>query len=157
MLVQHGSQWLDQSSSLPFWRKQLASLCAPAELNQHLQVLQQHLLSHQRSEAGRWLFSAAHQHDKCELELLDYRSGYRRTWIVDRTFVDAHGIRWIIDYKTSVPAAHQSLAGFLTDQASRYQDQLQTYRSLLAIADPATAGQCKTALYFTAIDLLHEL
>lgn len=157
MLVQHGSQWLDQSSSLPFWRKQLASLCAPAELNQHLQVLQQHLLSHQRSEAGRWLFSAAHQHDKCELELLDYRSGYRRTWIVDRTFVDAYGIRWIIDYKTAVPAAHQSLAGFLTDQASRYQDQLQTYRSLLAIADPATAGQCKTALYFTAIDLLHEL
>jgi len=44
----------------------------------------------------------------------------------------------------------------LTEQASRYQGQLASYRSLLAVLDPATAERCKTALYFTALDYLHE-
>jgi ATP-dependent helicase/nuclease subunit A len=157
LLVQHGHNWLQQVSVLPFWRNQLASLCAPAELNQQLQALQQHLHSHEQSEIGRWLFASPHQSDSSELELLDYRSGTRRSFLVDRTFVDDKGVRWIIDYKTAAPGSNQSLEEFLTAEAGRYQSQLANYRSLLAIADPATADRCRTALYFTALDHLHEL
>ncbi|HTQ98769.1 MAG TPA: UvrD-helicase domain-containing protein [Candidatus Acidoferrum sp.] len=156
-LVQQGHGWLARSADLPLWRAQLAPLCAPAELNQWLQLLQLHLQSCERSETGRWLFLQPHASDACELGLQDYRSGWRNYFVVDRTFVTAEGERWIVDYKTATPAAGQSVENFLAQQAERYRPQLTTYRELLAVADPSTAGRCRVALYFTGLDRLHEL
>lgn len=155
-VVEQGSSWLERSAGLPLWRQQLARVCAPATLDEQLQELQRHLCNHQQSEQGRWLFSR-HQQDVCELPLLDYRSGYRRSWIIDRSFVDADGVRWIVDYKTAMPATGQSQSAFLAEQGKRYAEQLTTYRSLLAVTDPATADNCRLALYFTGLDLLHPV
>ena len=156
-LVQAGETWLLTSSELPFWRAQLAPLCSAAELNQQMQVLQLHLQSCQRSEQGRWLFLVPHAEDVCELGLQDYRSGLRRYYVVDRSFVDENGERWIVDYKTATPAAGQGVEDFLAEQAARYLPQLKTYQALMAELDPATARRCRLALYFTALDRLHEL
>ena len=154
-LVQQGPAWLDTCEQLPLWRQQLARVADTSQLDVLLPQLQQHLRGYLRSEHGRWLFGGRHALDACELSVLDYRRGYRKSYVIDRTFLDTAGVRWIIDYKTAVPATGQSLADFLAKQGQRYFEQLDNYRQLLAILSPAPA--CKIALYFSAIDVLHEL
>jgi ATP-dependent exoDNAse (exonuclease V) beta subunit len=50
--------------------------------------------------------------------------------ILDRTFVDQDGVRWIIDYKTS---RHEGgdLDEFFDMQQQRYQGQLERYARLM--------------------------
>ncbi len=156
--VERGSEWLQRITTPPLWSRTLAPLCAnKAELDSSLLTVRTQLQKCMESPAQHWLFRDRQQQDACELALVDYSRGSRRDYVIDRTFVDAGGVRWIIDYKTATPAQGQSREEFLNDQASRYQSQLATYRSLLAMVDPGTADRCRTALYFTALDLLHEL
>lgn len=64
--------------------------------------------------------------------------------IIDRTFIDEDGTRWIIDYKTS---SHEggNLEGFLDDGQSRYEEQLNEY-----VLMPGTIGteSVRPGLYF---------
>ena len=50
--------------------------------------------------------------------------------MIDRTFVDEAGVRWIIDYKTS---DHEGgdLENFLEAEKERYQEQLERYARLM--------------------------
>ncbi len=158
LCVERGTDWFERAGTPPLWKRTLAPLCAhQTALDAALQSVHTQLQKCMDSTAQHWLFHDKQHQDACELALVDYSRGYRRDCVIDRTFVDHHGERWIIDYKTAAPADQQPLTEFLTDQTLRYQSQLENYRNLLAIADPATAGRCKTALYFTALDLLHEL
>jgi len=70
--------------------------------------------------------------------------GRLRSVRVDRTFVDAEGVRWIIDFKTSEHAGGD-LEGFLDAQRDKYRGQMAVYRALFARLDsrPIRAG-----LYF---------
>lgn len=99
-----------------------------------------------------WLFQDQQAEDQCELALTDYSSGLRLDYSIDRTFVDAEGVRWIIDYKSAVPQAGQTLDAFLQEQTDRYRPQLAGYARLLQTLD-ARPQRC--ALYFTALPRLH--
>ncbi len=50
--------------------------------------------------------------------------------VIDRTFVDATGVRWIVDYKTS---SHEGagLDEFLDNERERYRGQLERYAQLM--------------------------
>ena len=67
--------------------------------------------------------------------------------VIDRTFCDAEGFRWIIDYKTS---SHQGadVEGFLDREQIRYQNQLNRYAKLMQKIDPRPI---KLGLYFPLI------
>src|SRR5690606_32037134 len=94
-----------------------------------------------------WLFRSHHAEDVCELALSDYHGSVRRDYSVDRSFVDAEGRRWIIDYKTSTPAQGQSLSDFLNQEVERYRPQLDNYARLLhrPAAPPPARLLCFTA------------
>ena len=63
---------------------------------------------------------------------------------MDRSFVDAKGIRWIIDYKTST---HEGggLDAFLDREQERYRGQLERYADVLRKLD---ARPIRLGLYF---------
>src|SRR5690606_30187539 len=103
---------------------------------------------------GSWLLDPRHAHSACELSLSDYRGGRRREFVVDRTFVDADGTRWIIDYKSSQPAQGQSLATFLREQEERYRQQLEGYAELFRAMEERPV---RIALFFTALPCWQEL
>ena len=118
---------------------------------------------------GQWLL-APHPEHTCEwpLNYIDPQ-GQMRTSILDRSFMD-DGVRWIIDYKFSEPAANESLSDFLRHQQGAYREQLERYRDLLTnkTASPLVSGAdtrpetntpatIKIALYFPLIPLLHPL
>jgi ATP-dependent exoDNAse (exonuclease V) beta subunit len=67
--------------------------------------------------------------------------------VVDRTFVDGDGVRWIVDYKTGTHGGG-SLDEFLDREQLRYRDQLHQYALLMQALDPRPT---RLALYFPAM------
>ena len=90
---------------------------------------------------GRWLLGP--QRDaKNEYRLTAMIDGERRKLVMDRSFNDENGMRWIVDYKTS---GHEGtdLEGFFDREQERYRAQLARYAQALAHSGPAMLG-----LYF---------
>ncbi len=105
-------------------------------------------------DRGRWIFSSDHREASSELALTGLDSGGRlKNVVIDRTFVDSEGTRWVIDFKTS-PHRGGGLQAFLDSELERYRGQLQTYVSLTSGLgnNPVRAG-----LYFTLQGEFREL
>ncbi len=49
--------------------------------------------------------------------------------IIDRTFIDADGVRWVIDYKSGYHDGGD-LPGFFREEGKRYAGQLARYKRL---------------------------
>jgi ATP-dependent helicase/nuclease subunit A len=90
---------------------------------------------------GRWLLGPQ-QHPRNEYRITAVIEGERRNLVVDRTFIDHDGKRWIVDYKSS---GHEGtdVEGFLDREQQRYREQLERYAEALAQGKPAMLG-----LYF---------
>ncbi|RFF28818.1 hypothetical protein DZK25_00655 [Wenzhouxiangella sp. 15181] len=102
------------------------------------------------SETGRWILSGRHREAACELPLTGVIEGELVNAVIDRTFIDEHGTRWIIDYKSGYHAGGD-LEGFLGEEAERYQVQLTTYRRLF---EQMGETDIKAALYLPRHDRL---
>jgi ATP-dependent helicase/nuclease subunit A len=104
-------------------------------------------------ERGRWILSRAHGEARSEWPLTGVSVGRLRNVVIDRSFIDAEGIRWVIDYKTS---RHEGgdLEGFLAQEMERYRPQLADYRALAARFGPEPV---RAALYFPLIGAFREL
>jgi len=109
------------------------------------------------SEQGKWILGN-HEDARCEYRITavlgqqSEATGQPRSFVLDRTFVE-NGIRWIIDYKTSSHSGGD-LEGFLESETKRYREQLQRYKSAMALTETLPI---KTALYFPMLDQLLEL
>lgn len=80
-------------------------------------------------EMGRWILSR-HRSDACEYGITGRIDGSVVNVVIDRTFIDDEGVRWIIDYKSSVHSGG-SLEAFLDQETGRYQAQMQTYARIM--------------------------
>jgi hypothetical protein len=81
-------------------------------------------------ERGRWILSGQHADAHCEWALSGMRKEGLDHIVMDRTFVDATGIRWIIDYKTGTHLGSDTEA-FLDREQLRYRPQLERYANLM--------------------------
>jgi len=141
-------------------RFQLTELSSPsADIAEELDSLTADVNRVLGDEAGRWALSTHHHDAQSELSL--FVAETQKQLVIDRTFIDAQtGIRWIIDYKTSRPAKGASLTDFVSEEASRYRDQLITYRSAMQLYDKShhpDVVDTRVALYFSALAELHEV
>ncbi|MDE0309774.1 MAG: UvrD-helicase domain-containing protein [Acidiferrobacterales bacterium] len=84
-------------------------------------------------ETGRWLLDSKHEDAKAEYRLTGYVNGIFRNVVLDRTFVDEDGVRWIVDYKTGT--TDSNIDDFLDNEVQRYRDQLIEYRTILSGCD----------------------
>jgi ATP-dependent helicase/nuclease subunit A len=103
-------------------------------------------------ETGRWIL-AQHRDARSELPLTGLSEGRLRSVVIDRSFVDESGTRWVIDYKTS---RHEGggLEEFLAQEMQRYAAQLRTYAALARALGPEPV---RAALYFPLLGVLREL
>ena len=106
------------------------------------------------SERGRWLLDGGHADADCELSVSGLINGRLSNVIIDRTFRDRDGQRWIVDYKTSLPGDGQSLDDFLAAESERYALQLGLYGTAL---EAIKAAPVRCALYFVALGRHHEI
>jgi ATP-dependent exoDNAse (exonuclease V) beta subunit len=133
------------------YRMQLARLgVEPAELDAAAGVVIQALRHTLADERGRWLFAADHREVATELALTGLYEGRLVNVLIDRTFVDREGTRWVIDYKTS---RHEGsgLEEFLQQELDRYRVQLARNACL---ARGLGSGPVRAALYFPLVGAL---
>lgn len=79
---------------------------------------------------GRWLLDERHTEAHSEYALSGVLGAQVVNVTLDRSFVDAHGTRWIVDYKTSVHEG-AGLDEFLDRERVRYAPQLERYAAIL--------------------------
>lgn len=120
------------------------------QIEQLSKLLTQTLDQVLESETARWILSNAHAQSECEYALSGIIDGRWVNAVIDRTFVDEAGVRWIIDYKSGHHAGGD-LAGFLDQEAERYTEQLGLYHRLF---HQLGETQIKTALYLPRHDVL---
>lgn len=107
-------------------------------------------------DRGRWLLglSSSLSEAESELALTGVFQGELVSGVIDRTFVDEHGVRWIVDFKTG---SHEGggLERFLDDEVVRYRDQLQRYARLMKLFRPDQP--VRAALYFPLMKQWREV
>jgi len=150
-------QWsaVDQSQRRLMLARRLGALGVPA--SEHESAINDTLLAVRKtlaSDRGRWLLDD-HTAAESELALTGMVNGQLTHAIIDRTFVDEKGTRWVIDYKISTPKASESETAFFARKLEQYRGQLECYRQLLRVLYPAET--VKAALYFPLIDGWCEL
>ncbi len=118
----------------PAFQAVLANLgVAPSDLAEAAHEVETALLKTLRDPKGRWILGA-HAEAETESQITGLTGGNLYEIVIDRTFVDESGVRWIIDYKTS---AHQGgdLEAFLDKEKERYREQLERYARLMVQRD----------------------
>lgn len=109
------------------------------------------LINTLEDQRGRWLLSA-HKEGRSELALTGVQAGQVVSGVIDRTFIDARGVRWVVDYKTSEHAGG-NLDAFMDSEWQRYSDQLHRYAGLLSLTEQRAT---RVALYFPLLKAWRE-
>ena len=156
MRIAQGKLDLNDASQLkklePVWRSKVESFTENPgniieEIHQQLEACRQH-------EQFTWMLIDEHTDQGSELSLSDFSGDSRQEYIIDRTFRDAEGQRWIIDYKSSRPADKETLESFLDRQDKQYRGQLIAYARLYKEFENVPV---RMALFFTAIPRFREI
>ena len=140
------------ASCRPAVRSMLANLgVPPIELAATMDRVEKALLQTTTDARGRWILEP-HAEAACEYAVSGVVDGTTCTAILDRTFVDEQGVRWIIDYKSG---SHEggNLDNFLEQERKRYQPQLEKYARLLAQKEDRPI---RLALYFPLLNAWRE-
>jgi ATP-dependent exoDNAse (exonuclease V) beta subunit len=132
---------------------ELAELGVPAD--RRADAVQRVATAVQRTledERGRWLLDRQHASADGELALTGPVNGDVVSVVIDRTFVDGQGTRWIVDYKTS---SHEGagLEAFLDREQQRYSQQLARYAVLVRHLGPEPV---RMGLYFPLLSAWRE-
>jgi hypothetical protein len=128
----------------PVFIRQLLDLgVIKSEIETGADLVQEALENTLGHDIGRWIVSA-HQEGKNEYAVSGIDQGRVVSVVMDRTFVDETGVRWIIDYKTSRHEGTQR-EGFLDQEKFRYQAQMEIYARLLQAGEHRSI---KLGLYF---------
>jgi ATP-dependent exoDNAse (exonuclease V) beta subunit len=106
-----------------------------------------------RSELAARLLDPAATDAASELAITAQFDGAIHGLRIDRSFVDADGVRWIVDWKTSVHEGGDREA-FLDNELARYAPQLRRYAEAMARLDPRPQ---RVGLYFPLLDAWREL
>ncbi|MCJ7452192.1 MAG: UvrD-helicase domain-containing protein [Steroidobacteraceae bacterium] len=133
------------SSATRRYRDELAELGVPAD--RRADAVQRVATAVKRTledERGRWLLGQHHSSSYGELALSGRVNGDVVSVVIDRTFVDGQGTRWIVDYKTSTHEG-AGLEEFLDREQQRYSPQLERYAALVRHLGPEPI---RLGLYF---------
>jgi len=127
------------------WRAALAGLgVPPSQLETATERVLRAVTQTLEDARGRWILDPGHEEARSEYGLSGLHEGRVVHVVIDRSFVDGDGVRWIIDYKTSTHEGADQ-AGFLDNEQIRYQEQLERYGALMARRD---ARPIRLGLYF---------
>lgn len=136
---------------------ELAELGVPAErCSEAVERVLQAVRSALADARGRWLLGLETPLREAESEfaLSGLVDGHVVQGVIDRTFLDERGVRWIVDFKTSTHEG-AGLEEFVSREAERYTPQLKRYAILMGAFKPDQP--IKAALYFPLLKQWREV
>jgi hypothetical protein len=98
----------------------------PEEIDDALERVKRAVATSLGATRGRWLFAPDHTDPRSECALTTIEDGRLVRIVVDWTFVDSDGVRWIVDFKTSLHRG-PDLDRFLDSEVERHREQLERY------------------------------
>jgi ATP-dependent exoDNAse (exonuclease V) beta subunit len=144
--------WIESRAGL--YREQLRRHGVPEyELARAAADVAEALTRTVEDERGRWILAREHGQAGSELALTGMADGRLSNVVIDRSFVDAGGTRWVIDFKTS-PHEGGRLEAFIERELERYRGQLEKYAALARGLGPEPV---RAALYFPLLGIFREL
>ncbi len=157
-LVLHPEHYRNRDSLVdyhPAWQRQLEQLGVSAgQCVEAATAVDQLIRNTLADPTGRWILDPDHRDSACELPVSFFNGFQTRQLIIDRTFIDERGCRWIIDYKTAAIPDGEEQATFLAAEALRYQKQLAGYCNAFR---KLGSEPVRAALYFPQFSYFHEL
>jgi len=137
------------------WRRSLAELgIDEAHLPVALERVGKAMASVATSPLAARLLDPSSQDARSEVALTAMIDGVVQGIRIDRTFVDAAGVRWIVDWKASTHEGGDREA-FLDRELERYRGQLERYVKVLQLFEPGR--QVRAGLYFPLLDAWRQL
>ncbi|MBS0349766.1 MAG: UvrD-helicase domain-containing protein [Proteobacteria bacterium] len=119
------------------WKRKLRQLGYPEpNIDQAVSIVKQALLNTINDPRGLWIFSPLHKDCRHEYSLTTMLSNQPVQVILDRTFIDASGVRWIIEFKSSE---------YIADNLQTYQEQLFKYATIFSKKEQ---NKLRLGLYF---------
>lgn len=156
-MVEEGIENWNQAileSRLPIYQQWLEQAgLSKSQLDLAIKRVGRSIVNALQNDRVRWALANNQQQSECELALTSEEDGVIANHIVDRTFIDDQGVRWIIDYKTSV-YDDKDIDGFIAQQIENYRPQLERYGRLFAQIEDLPQ---KWVLYFSYLDKWVEL
>lgn len=113
----------------------------PDELRAAARRVEDALVNVLEDPRGRWILTR-HAEDRREYAVSGFVDGKLYQAVVDCTFVDTAGLRWVIDFKSGYQEGG-GVEHFLDEEQRRYAPQLARYARLLA-----QGGAVRAGLYF---------
>lgn len=101
----------------------------PTQIEPAILSIQKALQNTLKDPRGRWILQN-HQNAQSELAISTSENNEIQHVIIDRTFIDEDGERWIIDYKTTHYQGND-LDQFLDQEKQKHQQQLHIYAKAL--------------------------
>lgn len=103
-------------------------------------------------EKGRWILDRNHQARHSEWALSQQTAKGVENIVIDYSFIDADGVRWIVDYKLT---HHQSLSlDELQVEVAKYRGQLNKYRQIVSAMEQRVV---RCGLYFPLAKVFTEI
>jgi ATP-dependent helicase/nuclease subunit A len=131
----------------------LAEGLSPTEMQSTIQTGMKAVNIIIEDKTGRWILTN-HEDAHSEYPLTGFINHLYINKILDRTFIDSEGVRWIIDYKTG---EHQGadLDHYFREETKRYKSQLDQYEQLFKLK--GETRPIKKALYYPLHKKLVEI
>lgn len=131
----------------------LAEGLSPTEMQSTIQTGMRAINNLIEDKTGRWILTT-HEDSHSEYPMTGFIKQLYINKIIDRTFIDSEGVRWIIDYKTG---EHQGagLDHYFQEETKRYKSQLDQYEQLFKLQ--GETRPIKKALYYPLHKKLAEI
>lgn len=144
----------DVTTFLPRWRVRLQELqVGQPDLDLALNQVSRAIAHCLKDPIGRWILSSDHLQAESEYALSAKFHEEIVNVVIDRTFVDPETqVRWIIDYKTSLPQPGESMSEFINRETQVYASQLMRYAKIMHLLDPRPI---RLGLYFVCVPVWH--
>ena len=143
----------DPVSNKKHWHNQLLSLGMQVDqINDSLNKIQAVVTHMIEDSRAQWILDNTHSEPKNEWQLSAMVNNRLENVIIDRTFIDEQGVRWIIDYKTSTHEG-ANVALFIDSEFERYRSQLEKYAAVMRFSESAPI---KLGLYFPLLKAWRE-
>ena len=151
-MVEVGLLDLPDAHRVEMWRNDLRNQgFGVRQIADMLETVQDQLQRTVTSETGQWLLNADHEQSEVEAAYTVSIGSNKRISIVDRTFI-YEGIRWIVDYKTSMIPDDRDLP--LDQKALSHQAQLVRYAEIFEAME---STPIRAAIFFTDVAELVEV
>ncbi|MFZ2314284.1 MAG: UvrD-helicase domain-containing protein [Gammaproteobacteria bacterium] len=155
LLSQHGLDWWQDKPEeirINYLRKQLLQHSMNMQdLPKALTITYQAIQNTLSDNKGKWILHS-HAEATSEFSLTAHLSDGVKTLVIDRTFVDEHNVRWIVDYKTTT-FSRDDLQDFLDNEQKKYREKMQEYCEAIRLLEKRPV---KLGLYFPALPAWQE-